>query len=608
MRSLSQIKSEMIDDIIGLRSDIKIVEGDTQHDVVIASPANQFYRYEVLLEFEDRTRNFDGFRAVIGDDAFKQTVADVLGVKEDGSAYTIDDVDDLISTRLDAYVADFDITRSAGSSATGIIRVFLSNNGSVGWDTTTQFTSNSGFSYNAVGTVSPITPNFDTTTGLYYVDIPIEAAATGEDGNAVAGAIRAMSPTPSNFSYCLNQANVNGGGGEESDLDLINRAETVWADRENGSLGGFETVAMAEDYVDDALAMDEDDDDNEIYIGSVVDIFTQFVGEDVELVEEIFYWPGSGRMQVESFDFVPAKQPLLGTITPIAFVYLDSGTEYQLVATEDESVLVSVIKDTGTFSESAKANDVIRIKTGIPIEQYLTGTHDGTNGSANTLGDSETDFIALGIKIGMTVANITDGSSTTITVVNQHSIVGVLAGGVDNTWETGDAYRIPGAGTIPYARKIKVIYAYDKSPYKLQAIFDDVNSRMTGPAPLVRKAVEVPLRVIAELTVSFGYVASEVQDVVTDNINVFFNGGTTSYGKQFARKEIGEDIAHSDIAKVILQTEGVATYDTDTFYVVNTLNADTNDPTDLKPNEYATLFDVVYEYNAASLSNFTGTA
>ena len=42
MRSLSQIKSEMIDDIIGLRSDIKIVEGDTQHDVVIASPANAY--------------------------------------------------------------------------------------------------------------------------------------------------------------------------------------------------------------------------------------------------------------------------------------------------------------------------------------------------------------------------------------------------------------------------------------------------------------------------------------------------------------------------------------------------------------------------------------
>jgi len=72
----------------------------------------------------------------------------------------------------------------------------------------------------------------------------------------------------------------------------------------------------------------------------------------------------------------------------------------------------------------------------------LTGQHSGANNSA-TLTVAGQRFPAS--LIGAKSYNITDGSSTTITAVggtNQDTITGVLAGGTDNDWDTGDVYYI----------------------------------------------------------------------------------------------------------------------------------------------------------------------
>lgn len=161
-----------------------------------------------------------------------------------------------------------------------------------------------------------------------------------------------------------------------------------------------------------------------------------------------------------------------------------------------------------------------------------------------------------------------------------------------------------GVDLTKYQRKIKLIYTYDKNPYKLQTVFDSLDNRMIGPNVLVKKAVEIPLRVIAELQIAFGYVQDTVEANITSNIEAFFNGGTTTYGKQFARLEIGDSVQHSNIQNIILRTEGVASFDNDTFHVVNTVTGAIDDPSTIKPNEYATLFDVLFEFNTVNLSNF----
>ena len=526
MRSLDQIKTEMVNDILELRNDIRVIEGDPEYDVVVSSPANQFYKLDMMLELEDRTRNLDGFTNVLNDESFKAAFASVLGYKQDGTAYTIEDVDDLLSARLDAYVMDWNIIRNMGTKATGVATVYLATATAVSWDTGTTFNNKSGVSYVATTSISDVVPNFDSTTGLYFVSIPIEAAVAGASSNATAGSLVAMDPKPTSFSYCSNSAAIDGGSDQEEDLDLINRAQEAWAERVNGSKGAFERIAEAETYVDDSIALDEDNDEEDIFIGSPCDLFAQFSSEDTELVEETIYWPGeSSNADDEQFDFILAQQPLLSSVTPTVFRYTTGGTEEQVDSTIGT---ITVIPDTNTFSGSAKASDKLRI---------------------------------------------------------------TMALNTDN-----------------YQRRLKVLYTYDKNPTKLQSVFDDSENKMIGPSVLVRKADEIPIRVIAEIQTAFGYVEADVETALTSNISIYFNGGTTSFGRQYARKNIGEDINHSDIANIILRTAGVVSYDRDTFFVVNTVTGDLSDPTTIKDNQYASLLDVLFDFSSASLSNFTASS
>jgi len=522
MRSLEQIKQELIDYILALRSDIKIVAGDTQHDVVVASPSNQFYRFEILLEFEDRTRNLNDFTNLINDEDFKTTLAEVLGTKQDGSAYTVDDINTWISERLDAYVDDFGITRSAGTAASGTIRLYLYDATPVSWSTSTEFTSKTT-SYLATSSITNIIPILDSTTGLYYVDVPVEASVTGSSGNAVVGAVTGMTTKPSNFSYCSNVSAISGGTDEETDLNLISRCQEVKTQRVGGSKAYLEGLAEEQTFVDDVITIDTDDPENDIYVGSVCDVFSQFTGEDLEVVEENIYWPGEAdNPNEEIFTFVPKNQPLSENFTPTLFRYaVGSSTEVQIVP-DGTNTIVEIVKDSGTFSGSTKAMDVVRVRLA-----HNTGT---------------------------------------------------------------------------YKRVIKLLYGYDKQPYKLQNVFDIDTERLVGPLPLVRKAIEVPVKVVVEPSIAFGYDQTTVQDTITSNLECYFNGGTTSFGKQYARKGIGADISHSDISNIILRTAGVVSFDFDTFFVINTLTGDRNDPVVVTDNQYAILSEVAFTYETFNAS------
>jgi len=531
MRNVDQIKQSIVDNILALRSDVRMIEGDTNYDVIVASTAPLFYRYEVLLEFEDRTRNLTEFENLIADEAFKDTMVTALGAKQDGTPYTIDDINVLISERLDAYVEDFDVIRSTGTNATGLVTVYLTDASPVSWSSNTEFTSANGTTYAATSAISNVIPNFSTAKGLYYVTIPVQSSVTGQDANATVGAVRTQSPKFGSFSYCTNEIALSGGSNREEDLELIDRARTAWADRTNGSIGALDRLASAQSYVDDVLTLDEDKPAAEIYVGSVCDLFTQFGAENLELVEEFFYWPGeANNLATEQFFFTPSKQPLVTSVDPIAFVYQNPADTEEQVIPSGVSPILTIVKDTGTYSGSVKSMD--KIQLAMPLKVDPTGVGD-------------------------------------------------------------------------YQRKIRMLYVYDKNPYLLQAVLDNPDNRMIGPQALVRKAVEVPLRTIVELTTSFGYDVSAVETQVTNNISIFFNGGTTSYGKQFARKKIGERIQHADVGQVILRTEGVVSYNTDTFYIINTLTGDLSDPTTIQENQYATLFDVLFQFNTFNLSNFT---
>ena len=71
------------------------------------------------------------------------------------------------------------------------------------------------------------------------------------------------------------------------------------------------------------------------------------------------------------------------------------------------------------------------------MQALLIGAHTGANNQA-MLTDAAVNFLLCGVEPGMTVYNITDNSSATITAVTATTITGALAGGGDNDWDTND--------------------------------------------------------------------------------------------------------------------------------------------------------------------------
>lgn len=66
-----------------------------------------------------------------------------------------------------------------------------------------------------------------------------------------------------------------------------------------------------------------------------------------------------------------------------------------------------------------------------------------TGGSATTLDDTSVDFTSYGLVAGMTVNNVTDGSTATIsTIAATELTITTLSGGTNNTFSAGDSWEI----------------------------------------------------------------------------------------------------------------------------------------------------------------------
>lgn len=80
----------------------------------------------------------------------------------------------------------------------------------------------------------------------------------------------------------------------------------------------------------------------------------------------------------------------------------------------------------------------------------LFGTHTGANNAA-VLTDSTQNWVPSSL-IGQVIKNDTDGSSTTVTANTATTVTGVLAGGTDDDWDTGDAYTMTTLNSLTISR------------------------------------------------------------------------------------------------------------------------------------------------------------
>lgn len=120
-----------------------------------------------------------------------------------------------------------------------------------------------------------------------------------------------------------------------------------------------------------------------------------------------------------------------GAISPITFTYVAAGAYTWTFAStynNELGVATNLVLDGGillpTRAQASKWN----------------GSHTGAN-NVPVLVDS-TQSWTVNELVGKQLFNVTDGSSTIVTANTADTVTGVLAGGTDDDWDTGDVYII----------------------------------------------------------------------------------------------------------------------------------------------------------------------
>ncbi|GAI60056.1 unnamed protein product [marine sediment metagenome] len=102
---------------------------------------------------------------------------------------------------------------------------------------------------------------------------------------------------------------------------------------------------------------------------------------------------------------------------------------------------------------------------GLVFTAVNTGTHTAPP-HATIMTDATAHFIAVNALIGLTIVNVTDGSSGVI-IANTETTVTVaeLTDGISNKWNTGDAYTIPSPfhGIVPPLAPEGILHVIDLS-------------------------------------------------------------------------------------------------------------------------------------------------
>ena len=141
----------------------------------------------------------------------------------------------MLPEELDRLAANFLITRRQSTGTTGIQRVYFDTVRSTTIPAAALFTDTNGNTYKPISSVSvtaaELAANTETTTGEYYIDVPIVSTGTGSAYRAQLGQITGVL----NVVGAVRTVNItamSGGVDAESNSELYARIKTAMTNRE----------------------------------------------------------------------------------------------------------------------------------------------------------------------------------------------------------------------------------------------------------------------------------------------------------------------------------------------------------------------------------------
>lgn len=349
-KSAQQIRTDMINRILSLRSDISVLNGEPQIDMM-DSAAIETAKLFFVGDYLEKMNSVDGMLAIINDNSYKQalvaafgasysslTLSNVLGVPAD----LPNDAEAILYYDVNRMAVNFGLARKSAERASGIERFYIDGPAAVtiplGSKVAVQ-SANPVF-FSASQNIVSVIPSFDAATNSYYVDVPILCDVAGTRGNLSPGTIQTQRPTVNRVLRVNNLLSTNGGKIRESNEDLLNRMLDARTAVGINTRQGYTSWVLSKDGVIDAKVVAAGDSLMVRSPAGAVDIYIQ--GESlVSLTVQI-------RVGAPGEEYILPFQPTLAVNSVVGLVPYTEGVGYTVS-----------YDTTGGYAGSARANTKI---------------------------------------------------------------------------------------------------------------------------------------------------------------------------------------------------------------------------------------------------------
>jgi hypothetical protein len=275
---------------------LAVQQGAVIRDTVVDPAANELIKQRLLVDFIYRIQSFDtllqidgvtsqGTPTPVNQSPYKQALQQVWSLTNPDQVQTI------IDEAFNQLASRNGVFRKAGTRARGFVTFFTRQQ-----PTATIFiplgtrVASGGIQLSTVTDASLPLENlasfYNPTTGLYQVDVQVQAVLPGTAGNRGAGQIRTI-VTPISGLSVTNPNNTFGGLNQETNLQLSIRARNALAavdtGTEQGTLQAAADVAGVEEArvveAGDELMQRDYDTDYDKHVGGKVDIWIRGTSE-----------------------------------------------------------------------------------------------------------------------------------------------------------------------------------------------------------------------------------------------------------------------------------------------------------------------------------------
>jgi hypothetical protein len=213
---------------------------------------HQSLSFSTLLDIDDPNRTNES--TPVSTSAYKTAVKQAFFLESD------EDTQELVDMMFEQLAIKWGVTRLPGVASIGTVTFFTKRRPDRSIPIplgTTVFAGSVSFRTTQAGEISinSIASFFDPSTGRYSVSLPIEAVDVGVDGDVEVNQINRIDPVIPGLSV-TNAARTFGGKGEETNLELAQRASATLTSVDSGTKAGYEQTALGVGGVEEAFVVD----------------------------------------------------------------------------------------------------------------------------------------------------------------------------------------------------------------------------------------------------------------------------------------------------------------------------------------------------------------